>query len=408
MHVYTPGVKRQEIMRGKKIANLYHVKITHATSRFASSALPATPVTPSPVPTSASLPSPSVTSPIVPPECPSTATLPPSSFTPAFAAVAPTHSWDKWHRIFGHISPASVKMLKNHNMVEGMNIDSTSTPSAQCMTCIKAKSHVAPFPAEAECEYAEIGEMTFTDVWGPSRVTGINGERYYISFSDGAKRRTIIYLMKKRTEVLGRIKDYDAYIFTQTGKHVKAFHCDNAKEYISKDVRDYLGSRGIRLELTAPYSPQQNGAAERLNRTLVEHARAMLTAHNVPQFLWPEAIAYATYLKNRSPTRALGDKITPDEAFWGKKPNVAALQEFGTPCEVLRQDGKNSKIGVKTRSCIFVGLSEESRAWRYYNPNTRKVLTSRNITFIHDPTTSDVLPAQGGECVGIHAAIRFN
>ena len=142
-------------------------------------------------------------------------------------------------------------------MVEGMNIDSTSTPSAQCATCIKAKSHVAPFPAEAEREYIDIGEMTFTDVWGPSRVTGIKGERYYISFTDGAKRRTIINLMKKRTEVLSRMKDYDAYIFTQTGKRVKAFHCDNAKEYISKETRDYLSSRGIRLELTAPYSPQQ-------------------------------------------------------------------------------------------------------------------------------------------------------
>ena len=84
------------------------------------------------------------------------------------------------------------------------------------------------------------------------------------------------------------------------------------------------------------------------------------------------------------------NKITPDEAFWGKKPTVAALQEFGTPCEVLQQDGKNSKIGVKTRSCIFVGLSDESRAWRYYNPRIRQVLTSRNITFINNPTTSNV------------------
>jgi transposase InsO family protein len=153
---------------------------------------------------------------------------------------------------------------------------------------------VAPFPAEAEREYTEIGEMTFTDVWGPSRVTGIRGEQYYISSTDGAKRRTITYLMKKRTEVIDRMTEYNAYIFNQTGNHVKAFHCDNAKEYISKEVRKYLGSWGIRLELTAPYSPQQNGVAERLNRTLIEHARAMLAAHNLPLFHWPKAVAYAT------------------------------------------------------------------------------------------------------------------
>jgi hypothetical protein len=155
-----------------------------------------------------------------------------------------------------------------------------------------------PFPAEAERKYSEIGEMTFTDVWGPSCVTGINGIRYYISFTDGAKRCTIIHLMKKCTEVLQRMKDYNAYIHNQTGKHVRAFHCDNAKEYISKEIWDYFSSCGIRLELTAPYSPQQNGVAEHLNCTLIGHARAMLAARNLPLFLWPEAVAYATYLKN--------------------------------------------------------------------------------------------------------------
>jgi hypothetical protein len=142
----------------------------------------------------------------------------------------------------------------------------------------------------------------------------------------------------------------------------------------------------------APYLPEENGITEHLNCTLAKHARAMLIAHHIPQFLWPEAITYATYLKNWSPTRALGDKITPDEAFWGKKPNVAALQESGVPCEVLQQDGKTSKIGTKTRSCIFIGISDESRAWRYYTPATRQVLTSRNITFINDSIAPDVSP----------------
>jgi hypothetical protein len=118
----------------------------------------------------------------------------------------------------------------------------------------------------------------------------------------------------------------------------------------------------------------------------------MLAAHNLPLFLWPEAVAYATYLKNRSPTRALGTAITPDEAFWGKKPNVGMLQEFGTPCEVLQQHGKNAKIGVKTKGFIFTGLSDESRAWRYYNPTTRKIQTSRNVTFIDANIDSSEIP----------------
>jgi hypothetical protein len=88
---------------------------------------------------------------------------------------------------------------------------------------------------------------------------------------------------------------------------------------------------------------------------------------------------------------ALGNKVMLDEAFWGKKPNITTLQEFGVPCEVLQQDGKDSKLRVKTRSCICVGLSNESCTWRYYNPNTRQVLTSCNIIFT-DTITSDVAP----------------
>jgi hypothetical protein len=197
-HLTTSSPKHVEIMHGKKVGNLYHVTITCGTIRSTPAVFPVI---------SSSLLSPSTLVPssesqsVVPLASPSSPAL--SRTTPAFAAVAAYHSWDKWHRIFGHIPPASVKLLKNNNMVEGMNINSPSTPSAQCATCIKAKSHVAPFPAQAEHEYTEIGEMIFTDVWGPLWVTGIRGERYYISFTDAAKHRTIIYTMKKPTEVLG-------------------------------------------------------------------------------------------------------------------------------------------------------------------------------------------------------------
>jgi hypothetical protein len=119
--------------------------------------------------------------------------------------------------------------------------------------------------------------------------------------------------LKKCSKAIEKTKEYVAYIFTQTGKHIKAFHCDNAKEYISKDVCDYLSSNSIQLKLTAPYSPEQNGVVEHLNHTLIEHARAMLAAYNLPLFLWPEAVAYATYLKNQSPTCALSTAITPDK-----------------------------------------------------------------------------------------------
>jgi hypothetical protein len=363
MKVLSPGSSSREIMRGTCIGNLYKVHITHSTTRAASHATSRAGKTAD---------SPNIALP---------------------SSGSRGHSWDKWHRIFGHMNHKSVQMLKDKNMVTGMAIDDPNPPSSQCKTCIETKSHVMPFPSQSDTKYTDIGDMTFTDVWGPSHVTGIDGSRYYISFTDAATRRTIVYFMKQKSEVEQKVQQYTEYIQTQVGKRIKCFRCDNGKEYVNAKVKEFLADHGIRFELTAAYSPSQNGVAERLNRTLIEHARAMLAEHNLPLFLWPEAVAYTTFLKNRSPTRALTDPITPDEAFWKKKPDVSTLQEFGSPCWVLKQDGKPGKLFLKTRPFIFTGLTDESRTWRYYNPGAHTIQTSRNITFAPDtPAESSEIP----------------
>ncbi|KAF5378035.1 hypothetical protein D9757_011525 [Collybiopsis confluens] len=347
LSVFAPGSSSREVIHGKRAGNLFVVETTKSSPRFASSLQ-----------------------------------SPPDTFeTLAFPSIPASRTWKDWHRTFGHINAKSVKLLHDKGMVTGMTVDPDSPLEFSCEACIRAKQNVQSFPPEAERKYTEIGEMTFTDVWGPARVNGINRERYYVSFTDGATRRTVIYFMKQKLEVEEKIKAYVEYIKTQTGKRCKAFRFDNGGEYISAEVKRYLSGKGIHSEYTAAYSPQQNGVAERLNRTLIEHARAMLAEHDLPLFLWPEAVAYAVYLKNRSPTRALDRDITPDEAFWKKKPDVSTLREFGSPCWVLRQDGKNQKLTSKSRPFHFTGLSDESRAWRYFNPESRKIQTSRNVIF---------------------------
>ena len=189
---------------------------------------------------------------------------------------------------------------------------------------IKTKSHIAPFPQQSKTEYKEIGDITFTNVWGPAWTTGIRGECYYVSFTDGATQRTQIHFMKKK-DVLRHIKDYQAFIKTQTSKNLKAMRFDGRGEYIDHEVIDYLKSCGIQYEITAVHSPAQNGIAECLNHTLIKYACTMMLEHNIPYFLWPEAVAYACYLKNRSPTWALKELITPEEAFTEKKPDISML-----------------------------------------------------------------------------------
>src|SRR5262245_6596425 len=96
----------------------------------------------------------------------------------------------------------------NKKMVTGMEVDTSSTPSTQCMTCIQAKHHINPCPKESQTEYKEISDMTYTDIWGPACTMSIHGESYYISITDGHSEHTTVMFMKKKSEADEKIKQY--------------------------------------------------------------------------------------------------------------------------------------------------------------------------------------------------------
>ena len=285
-------------------------------------------------------------------------------------AAKGAHTWDQWHRIMGHLNMGSIKMLKSRNMVTGMEIDESVLASTECKDCTIAKQHVTPFPKESHTEIEEIADLTVSDIWGPAWTTSTGGNRYFITFTDGKARRTATYFMKEKSQALQKFKNYKNFVERQKGRKIKKIRVDGAGEFIGKEFREYLEAEGIQLEITAAHSPAQNGISEHLNRTLVEHMCAMVHAYNLPYNLWEEAVAYATHLKNRSPTHALTNHITPDEAFWNKKPDISALQEFGRKCWVLQQDGKNSKLDAKSREFIFTGIANGTKGYRYYNSAT--------------------------------------
>jgi transposase InsO family protein len=106
----------------------------------------------------------------------------------------------------------------------------------------------------------------------------------------------------------------------QSGKKLKAVRTDRGSEYVNADLAVYFREKGVAHETTAWYSSEQNGVAERLNRVLMEKARAMLVESGLPDEMWAEAIVTANYTQNRTPVTAHGK--TPWKAFHGKKPNV--------------------------------------------------------------------------------------
>ena len=114
----------------------------------------------------------------------------------------------------------------------------------------------------------------------------------------------------------------------QTEKKIKVLRTDNGREFCSKELEEFFKKCGIARQKATPYTPQQNGVAERMNKTLMERARSMLSGAGLGQELWAEAVDTACYLVNRSPSSALDDK-TPQKVWTGKKPSLSHLRVFG-------------------------------------------------------------------------------
>jgi transposase InsO family protein len=293
-------------------------------------------------------------------------------------------TWDEWHRRFGHVGLSGLKRLLQAEMVDGLKVNE-NVPFQACTACIEAKQAHNPFPKTTINRSTSPGELTHTDVWGPARTTAISGARYYITFIDDCTRRCTVQFMKSKNEATEKVKNYLMHIERQRGKLPKRVRADNGTEYLNKDLTDWCKQKGIEFETTAPYSPSQNGVAERFNRTLIELARAMLIARELPKFLWPAAVTHAAYLRNRSHTHALQGK-TPEESWTGTRPNVSHFKEFGAPVWILKEGENLSKLEPKSEKQIFVGFQDGPKAVKYYSAKSRQIKTSRNFCFRDDVT----------------------
>lgn len=133
-------------------------------------------------------------------------------------------------------------------------------------------------------------------------------------------------------------------------------------------------------EYTVPYNLEQNGVAERKNRTIIEAARAMIFYQNLEYYLWAEASCTAIYIQNRSPHSYLRDK-TPKEVFTKVKPNISHLRIFGCPVYIHDPKEKRTKLEPSGRKGIFVGYSETSKAYRIFIPGQKSIELSRDVIF---------------------------
>jgi len=149
----------------------------------------------------------------------------------------------------------------------------------------------------------------------------------------------------------------------ETEETVNFLRTDGGGEYMGVDFQDWLSNKGIHHEVTNARTPQENGTAERLNRTILEMMRSMLLGSKLPKTLWPFAVNYAQEILNRLPTRALTEDKTPYEVYFGKKPSVRYLQTFGCQSFVHVPGDRRGKLDPKVVQGFFVSIPSNRKGY---------------------------------------------
>jgi hypothetical protein len=312
-----------------------------------------------------------------------------------FVTAKEAFTINELHRRLGHVSHERAKLLVRKGLIEGVELKDDEGVTV-CDSCESAKGERKSIIKVREKErYSAIGDEIHSDLWGPAPVESINHKRYYVSFTDDHSRYTTVYFLHTKDETFNFYRIYEAWLSTQHGAKVKRLRTDRGGEYLSDEFSTHLKRAGTVRTLTVHDTPEHNGVAERLNRTIMEKVRAMLLDSDLPKFLWAEATAHAVYLKNRTWTRALGE-TTPYEILHGSKPNLANLQPWG--CKVRVHNPGGSKLDSRSSIGRWVGFDVETRdGHRIYWPEKRTVSIERSVKFNFEPddVVVGMLPLEG-------------
>ncbi len=220
-----------------------------------------------------------------------------------------------------------------------------------------------PFQVRESKRASKSLDLDHSDVCGKTNAPSLGGTQYFLTFIDDFTHYTWIYVLKHKDEVFKCFQEWKYLVENASGRTVKVLRTDNGGEYTSAKFGDFLKCEGIRHERTIPRTPEQNGVAERMNRTLVETMRSMLSDAKLPQTFWGEALSTAVYLRNRSPTKAVRG-MTPFEAWTKMKPSVGHLRVFGSDAYAHVPKEERRKLDSKAKKCTFVGYGDETKGYR--------------------------------------------
>ncbi|KAL0746003.1 hypothetical protein Bca101_101497 [Brassica carinata] len=296
---------------------------------------------------------------------------PVSNLSYSFQSVSALKNSALWHSRLGHPHVRALSL-----MLPGVMFKNND-----CEACILGK-HCKTVFKRSTTIYDKCFDLIHSDVWTAPCLSRDN-YKYFVTFIDEKSKYTWITLIKTKDRVLDAFKNFQSYVSNQYNAKIKIFRSDNGGEYTGHAFKNHLAQHGILHQTSCPYTPQQNGVAERKNRHLMEVARSMMFQMSVPKRFWSDAVITACYLINRIPTRILEDKAL-FEVLNNNKPVLDHLRVFGCISYVLIPGEIRNKLEAKSIKAMMIGYSTTQKGYKCFVPETRRVLVSRDVKFFEE------------------------
>jgi len=289
----------------------------------------------------------------------------------ALGAAKPSASI--WHSRLGHASTAVVnQILSRHKLscVQDVNFKHV------CDSCQRGKSHQLPYPKSTSVSTSPL-ELIFSDVWGPT-PTSVGRFNYYVSFIDDYSKFTWIYLLRDKSEVFQCFRDFQNLVERQFDKKICAMQTDWGGEY--KSLNSFFKRVGIHHLVSCPHAHQQNGAAERKHRHIVEMGITLLAHSSMPLKFWDEAFLTAVFLINRLPSKVISDD-TPFGRLHGHEPDYQFLRTFGCAVWPNLRAYNSRKLQFRSKRCVFLGYSNSHKGFKCLDPSEGRIYVSCDVVF---------------------------
>jgi len=250
-------------------------------------------------------------------------------------------SFDRWHHRLGHpATPIVEKVIRQFNLPVSLD----SNKHSVCDACQKAKSHQLPFPNSSTVSQHPL-ELVYSDVWGPA-PNSVGGHKYYVSFIDDYSKFTWIYLLKFKSEVFSKFREFQSLVERLFNRKIITMQTDWGGEY--QKLHPFFAQVGITHHISCPHTHQQNGVAERKHRHIVEVGLALLAHAFMPLKFWGDAFISATYLINRIPSKVLSYD-TPLHHLFQKQPDYSLFRTFGCACWPNLRPYNNHKLQFRSK-----------------------------------------------------------